>query len=328
MNEFYVESLDEFVPISATNVVYQDITAKVKGTEISIEKVPVRIHAATSEEVFDRDLAQVRDERLFAAYAHRNNLLTTPEIKAIRHHLGLSQRGFANFLGLAKSTIEQYEAGSLPTRANSNLIERVADYDVTTLKKMFVDSDVKKYSNNDMAVLQKLTAEKFERARFPKALDVAAWFMAQDYMQRQVDVTVSTLTQMKLQKLLYFAQGIFVKQYQRLLFSEDTLAYTHGPVYDSVAQQFHGQRELDILQTLDQAALTQILAQQQNISEDIEVGGVLSYVWAHYGHFEAASLRALTHSDESAWTRTYQAGEYKLQIPNEEIVMEFAEVKR
>lgn len=323
MNESYVESLDEFVPITATNVVYQDITANVKGSEITIEQVPVRVYKETNEEVFDRDLAQARDERLFTTYARLNNLLTTPEIKAIRKQLGLSQRGFANFLGLAKSTIEQYEAGSLPTRANSNLIERVADYDVATLKKMFTDSDLKKYSHNDMHILQKLTAENLERARFPKALDVADWFIAQNYMQRNVDITVSSLTQMKLQKLLYFAQGVFLKQYHSLLYSEDTLAFAHGPVYDSVYQQFHGQRELDVLQTIDQARLTQILTNQQSISEDIEVVGVLNYVWAHYGRFEAAALRMLTHADESAWTRTYQEGEYKLQIPNEEIVREF-----
>lgn len=69
MNEFYVESLDDFVPITATNVVYQDITANVKGSEITIEQVPVRVYKETNEEVFDRDLAQARDERLFTAYA-------------------------------------------------------------------------------------------------------------------------------------------------------------------------------------------------------------------------------------------------------------------
>lgn len=47
-------------------------------------------------------------------------------VKATREKYGLSQRAFASLLGLGEATIVRYEKGSVPSKANANLI-RAAD---------------------------------------------------------------------------------------------------------------------------------------------------------------------------------------------------------
>ncbi|CAH1851847.1 type II TA system antitoxin MqsA family protein [Convivina intestini] len=325
MTKFYIETLDKFVDESATSIIHQDVTAQVKNDSITVHQVLVRIYTATGEEIYDRDLAQQVDQQLFTTYAKNHNLLTTYEIKAIRQELGLSQRGFANLLGFSKSTIEQYEAGSIPTKVNNDLITQLkSPIDSVTVQRLFKRSDKSKYSANDLKKINKILGEKYKRAPFDKASDIADWFIAQNYSQLYLDKRASKLTQMKLQKLLYFAQGIFLNKYQRLLYNEDTLAFEHGPVYQSVMNRFHGQRELKILDDPNANLLLNLAHFQEKVNEDIEIAGVLNYVWAHYNAYEAAKLRKITHLDESAWSRTYVEGSYRLKIPNEEIIAEFA----
>lgn len=49
-------------------------------------------------------------------------LLTAEEIKEIRELYGLSQRSFAQLLGIGIASIVRYEQGITPSRANANLI--------------------------------------------------------------------------------------------------------------------------------------------------------------------------------------------------------------
>ena len=49
---------------------------------------------------------------IFDAYRAKAGLLSTPELRAIRENLGLSQVAFATLLGMSPATIVRYEKGS------------------------------------------------------------------------------------------------------------------------------------------------------------------------------------------------------------------------
>lgn len=51
-----------------------------------------------------------------------NDELGPEEIRAIRKKYGLSQRAFAQVLGLGEASVARYEKGVKPTRANANLL--------------------------------------------------------------------------------------------------------------------------------------------------------------------------------------------------------------
>ena len=48
--------------------------------------------------------------------------ITAEEIKGIREFYGLTQKSFAQVLGLGAASIVRYEQGSEPSKANANLI--------------------------------------------------------------------------------------------------------------------------------------------------------------------------------------------------------------
>lgn len=50
------------------------------------------------------------------------DILSVDEIKGIRKAYGLSQRSFAQLLGIGEASIVRYEKGSIPSKANANLI--------------------------------------------------------------------------------------------------------------------------------------------------------------------------------------------------------------
>src|SRR5258708_4115865 len=67
------------------------------------------------------------------------------------------------------------------------------------------------------------------------ALDVANWFLAA--MDRGAG---DSITHLKLQKLVYYAQAWSLALRNKPLFDEDFVAWTHGPVVKSVWRRFKG----------------------------------------------------------------------------------------
>ncbi len=62
------------------------------------------------------------------------------------------------------------------------------------------------------------------------AFDVAKWLIAYNNSQENADL----LTDLKLQKLLYYAQGIAIKYTGKALFNENLVAWDLGPVVPEV----------------------------------------------------------------------------------------------
>ncbi len=117
------------------------------------------------------------------------------------------------------------------------------------------------------------------------ALDVAAYLI----MKSDVD-SGDVMTNMKLQKLLYYAQGFSLVLLKNKLFEEPIQAWMHGPVVPTVYRQFKRYRNGVILKEGpgDIAALSD------------EQKELLDAVYDVYGQYSASKLRNLTHS-EPTW---------------------------
>jgi uncharacterized phage-associated protein len=118
--------------------------------------------------------------------------------------------------------------------------------------------------------------------------DVARYFVA------QVDEDAGdSLTNLKLQKLVYYAQGFHLALYDEPLFPERIEAWQHGPV---VPDLYH--------------ALKQFGADPVRLDWEVdpdrytpEVTGLMDEVYSVYGQFSAAQLRNITHQ-EPPWVQT------------------------
>ncbi|MEN0642253.1 type II toxin-antitoxin system antitoxin SocA domain-containing protein [Alkalicoccobacillus gibsonii] len=99
------------------------------------------------------------------------------------------------------------------------------------------------------------------------------------------------ISPLKLQKLLYYAQGWYsVLNSDKLIVDEEFEAWVHGPVIRSVYNQFkdYGYRPI-----------------KSYVSEEIKKldekeKSVLDIIWEIYGQFDAKTLEELTHS-ENPW---------------------------
>ena len=69
------------------------------------------------------------------------------------------------------------------------------------------------------------------------ALDIAKWFLNINRAQMNFEDS-EYITNLKLQKLLYYAQGYYLARKNDPLFKEDFIAWEHGPVIRKVYDEY------------------------------------------------------------------------------------------
>lgn len=121
-------------------------------------------------------------------------------------------------------------------------------------------------------------------AKNSKAIEVAQYLIHLAAAEEEPEY----LTHLRLQKLLYFAQGWSLVMRKKALFSERIEAWSHGPVVPIVYQEFKYQGHLPI--DPDR------IAQPVSLTTD-EKSFVVS-LWQEYKKFSASKLRQLTHEHE------------------------------
>ncbi|TCV80241.1 Panacea domain-containing protein [Sulfurirhabdus autotrophica] len=113
-----------------------------------------------------------------------------------------------------------------------------------------------------------------------------------DYFIRKVERDAGdNITQLKLQKLLYYAQAWYLAMYDQPLFSNKMEAWQHGPVCREIYERF---RHLSWNPIPDSATVSN----EQALDGDTLT--FLEEIWEVYGQFSASKLEQMTH-DEDPW---------------------------
>ena len=95
------------------------------------------------------------------------------------------------------------------------------------------------------------------------------------------------ITNLKLQKLLYYSQAWYLVLAEEPLFAESIEAWVHGPVVASVFGEYKHFRWSEI-------------NEDGTASSIPDIDGHLRAVWEAYGNFSASELERLTHQ-ETPW---------------------------
>lgn len=69
------------------------------------------------------------------------------------------------------------------------------------------------------------------------AKEIAIWFLRENRIMKD-DYDADSISNLKLQKLLYYAQGSYLALTNEPLFNENILAWKHGPVVNEVYQVY------------------------------------------------------------------------------------------
>ena len=98
------------------------------------------------------------------------------------------------------------------------------------------------------------------------------------------------ISNLKLQKLVYYAQGFFTAIYDKPLFQSRIYAWAHGPVVPSLYHTYkvHGRNSITVPANFDPKSLK---------GDEFDL---IEEVFLEFGQFSAWKLRNMTH-EESPW---------------------------
>ena len=114
-----------------------------------------------------------------------------------------------------------------------------------------------------------------------KALDIANKIISKTDLEHG-----DTISNLKLQKMLYYQQGFHLAYFGTPLFDEDIVAWQYGPVVPSVYKEYKS-----------------ISTSEEGISLSDDEEELFNNVYEEYNQFSAVALMKMTH-EESPWKTT------------------------
>jgi uncharacterized phage-associated protein len=123
-------------------------------------------------------------------------------------------------------------------------------------------------------------------------IEIAKWFLNRDRITDSMEDS-DGISNLKLQKLLYYAQGASLVINGYPLFNDPLLAWTHGPVVERVyhAYKQYGSHPIPFEEAYDDSQIAE---------KDKEV---LEGVYQSFSQYSAWKLRQMTHEEEP-WKNT------------------------
>lgn len=101
------------------------------------------------------------------------------------------------------------------------------------------------------------------------------------------------ITNLKLQKVLYFAQAYYLAKFKRPLFSNKIEAWEYGPVVPKVYEDYKKHKSNPIISEKDASSLS---------DKDKEI---VKNIWDAFGGYSAGRLVDITHA-HTPWKEAYQ----------------------
>lgn len=140
------------------------------------------------------------------------------------------------------------------------------------------------------------------------AKDIANWFLWKNKVEQLENETeyddkyevYEGLSHLKLQKLLYFAQGLSLAINNEPLFSDKIYAWTHGPVVKEVYDKFKKYGRNDIELSVNDKEMKII----ESIESNSKTSNILNLVYENFSIYTAWQLREMTHVPSGPWETT------------------------
>ena len=136
-----------------------------------------------------------------------------------------------------------------------------------------------------------------------KVLDAACFLI--DVINEQEDCQASNIS---VNKLLYFAQGLSLAKTGKPIFSNTIEAWDMGPVIAKIYHQYKRYGDNSIPK--QEYSLDSLNDEEQDF---------LLEAVARYGMHNASELIKFTHASDTPWARHYQKGVKNIPIPQNEI---------
>lgn len=283
---------------------------KVKVFDLELEFIEkVAIDKNTEEEIYVREIEIENDIRLYDIYKKEKGLLQSSEIKKIREKYGLNQKEFSRILGLGDITIHRYENGTIQTIANDSLIrfvqnpenmEQVALINQKKINEKVFTKLMKKIKTLKLYARHRIAdfnINKLHQLEFNTeyVIDIAERVITvyNEEIAQKIDkynITLPKITNLELQKFLYYIQALSLITFDKPAYKENILAWDYGPVVYEVYCKYRNYKNNEIDVCTD-----------QKLSSGLEE--IINIVISSYGKFTGSQLISLTHEEEP-WLQT------------------------
>lgn len=116
------------------------------------------------------------------------------------------------------------------------------------------------------------------------------------------------LTNMKLQKLVYFAHGVMLAVTDKPLIEEDVSAWKLGPVIPELYAKLKGYGASNILDPIPV---------KESISSDGIDKQCVEFVWSNFKDYDGMQLSRISHAEGTPWKQVWSPDGYFIEIPND-----------
>ncbi|HEY8364594.1 MAG TPA: type II TA system antitoxin MqsA family protein, partial [Haloplasmataceae bacterium] len=239
---------------------------KVKVFDLELEFIEkVAIDKNTEEEIYVREIEIENDIRLYDIYKKEKGLLQSSEIKKIREKYGLNQKEFSRILGLGDITIHRYENGTIQTIANDSLIrfvqnpenmEQVALINQKKINEKVFTKLMKKIKTLKLYARHRIAdfnINKLHQLEFNTeyVIDIAERVITvyNEEIAQKIDkynITLPKITNLELQKFLYYIQALSLITFDKPAYKENILAWDYGPVVYEVYCKYRNYKNNEI----------------------------------------------------------------------------------
>lgn len=131
------------------------------------------------------------------------------------------------------------------------------------------------------------------------SLSIANYFISIGIQENQ------PITQMKLQKLIYFAHGFYLAVKEKPLIRDEIQAWKYGPVIPQIYHRFKHYGNKPLLAQVQ--VLPSLGGEKEKIHLDKEIIDFLFHVWELFRKFDAIQISTLTHVGNSPWSQTVKS---------------------
>ncbi len=149
-----------------------------------------------------------------------------------------------------------------------------------------------------------------------KSYSFVGQYTAEDiarYVIRKCTLENCAITNLQLQKILYYLQAAFLQERNRALFNDDIEAWQFGPVVRSVYRKYCGYGAFAIRE--DEKPHCKISTEDQNLIDKIVREKRIIKSWI---------LVNMTHEDGKPWDRVYRNGIGEKEVIPKAVIAEYA----
>ena len=273
-----------------TNYKIQYVTCKKIIREKEYEFYILEAHCAQCDApVTVPGLLDINAQEIDLQYREAEGIVTIKEISDFMEVYKLGKAPLSLALGFGEITITRYLAGQVPSKEYSDVIRKALESPQFMMEKLNENKD------------------KIGEAAYKKAMRAAKELQPLYSLSEKLLLTVSyifylaeEITPLALQKMLYYIQGVYMQLFHKELFTEDCVAWVHGPVYKDVYEVFRNFKYNPIED--NRFSLLQNRFRKLSREEKIAIELVVD----SFGMYSGKALEEITHT-EAPWkeARTY-----------------------